>query len=255
MKPSAITINCPQCGGEFKIHKYRIKEGKQNFCSNVCRGRWIAINRGVWNKGLDPNDPRALAKAHKQAATLKSKFQSGALKQWNVGLTKETDPRVANYVAKQTEWRNTEGPEKDAWRKAMSVGQVRAHAAGKYRCSFTAVERRVWRWLKEQGFLVRRWKYRRPDDPPNTWYAQYPLEGTFVPDFACPDQKQLIECNGCAIHGHDPTKCKHRCVQYGWATVVDGNRKRDRQKFNFYQRKGWRCKVVWECQDNEGTMD
>lgn len=48
----------------------------------------------AWNKGLDKNDPRVIAKSKKQAKTLKELYSSGKFKAWNDGLTIKTSEKV-----------------------------------------------------------------------------------------------------------------------------------------------------------------
>jgi len=77
------------------IHKYKIPVKKRSEYG------------GPWNKGLDKNDPRVIAKAAKSSVTLKAKFASGQIEPWNKGLTKTTDSRVAAGVKKLSEIRKT----------------------------------------------------------------------------------------------------------------------------------------------------
>ena len=56
-KGGKIKIKCEQCGIEFDVSPYKIKEGCRNFCSIECTGRWKSENiRGdecyQWNGGL-----------------------------------------------------------------------------------------------------------------------------------------------------------------------------------------------------------
>lgn len=49
-----LKIKCPQCGKDFYKKPSRIKDAKNNFCSNECHGLWKSINQN------DENNPNWL---------------------------------------------------------------------------------------------------------------------------------------------------------------------------------------------------
>lgn len=71
----------------FKILKRNNIERRSSACN-------------IWNKGLNKNDPRVIAKSKKQAETLKVKYALGEIKPWNKGLTADTDKRVKLNIEK-----------------------------------------------------------------------------------------------------------------------------------------------------------
>lgn len=242
---------CEECGVEFKIEKWK----KNRFHSRECGMRHVGKNtKGCWNRGLTKENNDKLADlGNKHSASMLNKYALGDIDTWNKGLTK-TDPRVAKYVQSQTNWRNTPSLAKDAWKKAMSVAQVKAHAAGKYPFTFTKPEKLTWTYLESLGYVIIEFKDKSDSDPPNCWYHQYDFFGAFVPDFVCPDLKYVLEVDGCFIHGHDLNKCKHRTAKYGWTKIAEDNRKRDRRKHSMYYRKGWKWANVWECEAELGDF-
>ena len=245
---------CEGCGIEFEIEKWK----KNRFHSRECGCRFVGkkSHSNSWRKGLSLDDPKMVAATKKQSETLLQLYKDGTIKPWNEGLTAETDERVADYVKKQTDWRNTDSDAKDAWKQAMSKGQVQAHAAGKYPHTFTIPEQLTWAHLESLGYTVKPWADKSDNDPENTWYHQYNFENAFVPDFACPDLKGVIEVNGCHHHGHDVVKCQHRTAKYKRAETdyVKDNIKRDRRKYSMYHRHGWKWALVWECEAAQGDF-
>ena len=246
-------IICPVCGIHKEVEAWR----KAKFCSRQC-----ALQEGrkhidePWNKGLDKSHPTIAKISSDHSKHMKDKYDSGEIETWNKGLTKDTDDRVAKYVKTQTKIRNTDGPQKDKWRKALAKGQVKAHANGSYdhAYTFTKPEQLTWKHLESLGYTVKACKDRSDSDPSNTWYHQYNFFDAFVPDFACPDLKCVIEVHGCAIHGHDPAKCTHRTSQYGWSKVAKDNLTRDRKKYSMYHRQGWKWAIIWECEAENGDF-
>ncbi|MHA2279886.1 MAG: hypothetical protein ACXAC5_03290 [Promethearchaeota archaeon] len=234
---------CEACGTLFEVESWR----KNRFCGRVCSMRITGQNpTNSWRKGLTKDDPKIAAAIEKQSATMKKRYETEDI--WNKGLTKDTDERVAAGVKRLTKLRNTDGAWKDSWKQAMSKGQVQAHAAGKYPHTFTKPEQLTWKYLESIGHIVKPDSERSDNDPENTWYHQYNFKDAFVPDFACPDLNCIIEVNGCAIHGHDLSKCKGRTAKYGWSKFAHDNIKRDRQKYSMYHRHGWKWALVWECE-------
>lgn len=237
------------------MHLYRLENGQGLTCSRSCKNLLWHKKNTVWNKGKSKENNTTLKQlGEKSSKTKKEKYSSGDTIVWNKGLTKETDERVLNAVLSQTKTRNTEGERKEAWKRAMSKGQVKAHAAGHYPLKFTKPEKETWSYLESIGYTVKEFKDKFDSDPFGTWYHQYNCDDTFVPDFACPGLKYIIEVHGCAIHGHDLTKCNHSQAKYGWYKVAQTNLIRDKKKFNFYDRKGWKWAIVWECECNKGDF-
>lgn len=242
---------CEECGKIFEVESWR---GKR-FCDRKCSMRHTGKHSAEpWNKGLDISDTRIESLSKKQSQTIKSRYDNGEIEIWNKGLTKDTDDRVASAVEKLTKLRNTDGEWKDKWREAMSKGQVKAWGDGKYSNFNTKPELLTKAYLENLGYLVKLYSEKADTDPENTWYQQYPFYDAFVPDFACPDLKMIIEVNGCMIHGHDLNKCQHRTAKYGWTKIAEDNQKRDRRKHSMYNRKGWRWAVVWECEAELGDF-
>lgn len=242
---------CALCGKEFNVEKWRAKR----FCDRKCSMRFTGQQSHTpWNKGLPSDDPRVIQNSQKQAETIKKRYQSGEIKVWNDGLTSETDDRIAKLTAHLTKLRNTDGEWKEKWREAMRKGQVKAWAAGHYNRPITGCEQKTWDFLVSQGYNVKWFKDIAENDLENTWYFQFPFEDAFVPDFACPDKQHIIEVDGCAIHGHDLTKCKSRTTKYGWPKIAEDNQKRDRRKHSMYHRYGWKWANVWECEAELGDF-
>lgn len=251
MKKTKVEKTCNVCGVKYEVHQYRLKKGLGLYCSVRCKMiDWSSKNE-VWNKGLDISDPRVASLSSKHAATMKIRYDAGEIITWNKGLTKDTDERVAIAVVKQTEWRNTDSPEKELWRASLSAGQVKAHAAGKYPKKFTKPEKLTWSYLESLGYIVKHYHEKLDTDSPDTWYHNFPV-GKFVADFGCVGKKAVIECNGCYVHHHDVTKCKGRTVKY----AVDGNHggwckdniPKDKRKYSYYERNEWKWAIVWECE-------
>ena len=241
---------CEACGVEFEVESWR----KNRFHSRECAMRTIGKRpTNSWNTGLTKETDPTLARLAKQHSTTMKKIceEQGV---WNKGLTKDTDERVAQYVATQTKQRNTDGEWKEKWRKSMSKGQVQAHAAGKYPHTFTKPEKLTWDHLESLGHTVKSWADKSDNDQINTWYHQYNFEDAFVPDFACPDLKSIIEVNGCYHHGHDSAKCDGSIYKRGSSDYVEDNIKRDRRKYSMYHRHGWKWALVWECEAHAGDF-
>ncbi len=175
---------CRGCGIQFEVPKWSKKVYHNRQCSSAVIGK---LPTKSWRQGLSSNDPKILQANQKQSRTLKARYKNNEIKPWNDGLTSETDERMRKLNEKLTKMRNTEGPWKDAWREAMSKGQVRAHSEGKYPHTFTKPEHLTWEYLEATGRTVKAYNDRSDDDPPNTWYHQYPFEESFIPDFASPD--------------------------------------------------------------------
>lgn len=241
---------CQGCGDSFKAKGWK----ERKYCTRQCSMSTIGKRpTNSWTTGLDMSDPKLKSAIDKHAKTLKKRYADGDIETWNKGLTKDTDERVAQYVKSQTTFRNTDSPAKDAWKKALSKGQVQAHAAGKYPHTFTKPEQLTWEYLESLGLTVKAYADKSDDDPINTWYHQYPFE-KFVPDFACPDLKCIIEVDGCAYHAHSPDKCQKPEAKYGWTKFANDNAKRDRKKHWFYHSKGWKWANVWECEADAGDF-
>jgi len=249
-----IKCVCKECGEDFEAERYRVKNGGGQYCSRQCSMRATGKKyKSSWREGRSKDDPKIVAANKAQSETLKKRHADGDLKTWNDGLTKDTDDRVADYVAKQTVMRNTPGPQKDAWRAALSAGQVKAHADGKYPFTFTKPEQIVWAFLESKKLTVKEYKDRLDSDEDDVWYHNFPV-GKFVADFGCEGSKSVIECNGCYVHGHDTTKCKHRTAKYGRTGWGAGNIKKDRRKYSYYERNGWNWALVWECEGENGDF-
>lgn len=240
---------CLGCGIEFEVQKWSKKTYHNRQCS--CRTIGKRSHYNIWNKGLTLNDSKLKSLVEKQIATLKARYANGEIKVWNKGLTAETDDRVSKMVELQKAWRNSDGPEKEKWRESMRRGQVKAHADGKYPHTFTEPEKLTWSYLELLHFIVKEYKDKDITDSSNTWYHQYPFVGKFVPDFACPDLKCVIEVNGCYMHGHNPSRCTLiKEIQ----AFAQANIKRDRRKRHLYHRQGWKWAEVWECEAKVGDF-
>ncbi len=234
---------CTLCGTEIMIYPSRLATRK--FCSNKCK-RLLFV---PWGKGrTKDNDPTLKRLAAEHSVRMKKKFKNK--KQWNKGLTKKSDSRIAAAAIKQTKWHNTPSPARDTWKKSMSKRRI----AGWRSTSFTKPERFTWDYLINQGYVVKSYSDKSDNDPKGTWYHQYPFFDTFISDFACPDQQCIIEADGCAYHGHDPSKCKRYEAKYGWPKFAEVNIKRDRKKHWFYHSKGWKWANVWECESERGDF-
>lgn len=242
---------CEACGVEFEVESWR----KNRFHSRECAMRTIGKQpTNSWNTGLTKETNPTLARlADQHAKTMKQRYSDG-METWNKGLTKDTDERVAQYVATQTKQRNTDGEWKDKWRKSLSKGQVKAHAAGKYPFTFTIPEQLTWAHLESTGHTVKAYSDKSDNDLENTWYHQYNFKDAFVPDFACPDLNCIIEVNGCYHHGHDSDKCDGSIYRRGSSDYVENNIKRDRRKYSMYHRHGWKWALVWECEAHDGDF-
>lgn len=241
---------CEGCGVEFEVESWR----KNRFCGRVCSMRYTGKNHSVsWNTGLTKESNETLDRlAFEHSERMKKRHETEDI--WNKGLTKETDERVAAGVEKLTELRNSDGQWKDDWKKSLSKGQVHAWSQGKYPDKFTKPEQIVWEYLESLGFCVKSYSDKSDDDPTNVWYHQYPFFDTFVPDFASPGLKSIIEVDGCAYHAHDPDKCANLTAKYGWPKFAQDNAKKDRKKHWLYHDKGWKWANVWECEALKGDF-
>lgn len=245
-----ISRNCANCGKEYEIQHYKVKDGRGIYCGRKCACSVTGKkSTKPWNKGLTKEDDKRLATIGKYS----SKRNIGNIP-WNKGLTAQTDERWAEAVKKQTEFRNTESPAKEEWKKALAKGQVKAWSEGKYDNKLTKPELLVWEYLESKGFPVKEYKDRSEDDAENTFYSQYPFYDTFVPDFGCPGLKTVIEVHGCAIHAHDESKCKHEKLKYGWSEWAINNRKRDRRKYSLYSRRRYTWILCWSCEVLNGDF-
>lgn len=69
------------------------------------------------------------------------------------------------------------------------------------------------------------------------------------PDLVLPKYRAVIFIHGCFWHNHG---CKRSTVPETrtdfWRTKFVANRERDTRKVTDLRRKGWRVKVIWECQ-------
>lgn len=243
---------CIGCGIEFEVPKWSKKVYHNRQCAMKVIGS--RSHHNIWNKGLGLDDPRIKASSEKQSQTLKQRYASGELRIWNDGLTAETDERIRKLTDHLTQLRTTPGEWKDRWIESMRKGQVKAWAEGKYNRPITAPEQLTWNYLESLGYPVKWFKDIQPDDPPGTWYFQFPFFESFVPDFACPDREWIIEVNGCAVHGHDLDKCTLPGAKYGWNKFAEDNAKRDRKKYWLYNDKGWRWALVWQCEAEDGDF-
>ncbi len=243
---------CKGCGINFEVPKWSKKIYHDRQCSSTIIGR---LSNDPWNKGLTKeNNERLKQMGEKHSQWLQKQYTSGKLKIWNKGLTVETDERMRKLSDHLTQMRNTEGPWKEAWRESMRKGQVKAHAAGKHPRTFTIPEQLTWNYLESLGYVVKAFSDKSDDDLENTWYHQYNFEDAFVPDFACPDQRCIIEVNGCYHHGHYSSKCNRAIYKRGNSDYVENNIKRDRRKYSMYHRHGWKWALVWECEAHDGDF-
>ena len=248
-----IKCTCLECGKEFELERYRIKHGGGKYCSRQCSCRVTGRKpTKAWNKGKTKDNNKKLQEIGNKISQHKLNYYKNN-EIWNKGLTKETDERVAAYVEKQTEIRNTEGPAKEAWREAMSKGQVKAHAEGKYPRTFTKLEQKTWDYLESIGLTVKKYKDKSADDEDEIWYHSFPV-GKFVADFGCPSKRAVIECNGCYVHRHNPDQCQHRTLKYGHNGWCEDNIKKDRRKISYYKRYDWKWAIVWECEAEQGDF-
>jgi hypothetical protein len=244
---------CIGCGTEFEVEKWREKV----YCTRECSMRIIGQRpTNSWNTGLTKEDNDKLKELGEQHSQwMKDQYESGELEIWNKGLTTETDERMKKLNDHLTKMRNTDGPWKEMWREAMRKGQVNAWANGSYDRAITQPEQIIWDHLESLGYTVKHYQYRNgEDDLDNTWYFQFPFMNAFVPDFAMPKKKWIIEVNGCGVHGHDLDKCVDRCAKYGITKFGEENGKRDRQKYSMYYRNGWKYAVVWQCEADNGDF-
>lgn len=240
------------CGTEFTCPIGSKKIYHDRACSCKTIGEQ---SHPSWNTGLNKDNCEALMKqSKKQSSTMKSKYANGEMRPWNEGLTAQTDPRMAKMNETLTKMRNTPGEWKDSWRAALRKGQVKAWGDGKYNRELTSPEKLTWTYLESLGYLVKHFKDISTEDPINTWYCQFPFKEAFVPDFACPDLKCVIEVHGCAIHAHDLSKCQLRGAKYGWNEFAENNRKRDRCKYSLYHRSGWKWAIIWQCEADRGDF-
>lgn len=243
---------CKECGTTFEVESWR----KNLFCGRKCAMRNTGKQSRIpWNKGLTIKNSDILkTSGSKISNTLSHKHADGTLNVWNKGLTSETDERMKKLTEHLTQLRNTEGVWKEQWRDAMRRGQVKAWAEGVYDRPITAPEQLTWDHLVSKGCNVKWFKDASEDDPANTWYFQFPFHNAFVPDFACPDLKCVIEVHGCAIHGHNLDKCKLKTAKYGWTDFAVNNSKRDRKKYWLYHNKDWKWAIVWQCEVNDNDF-
>lgn len=241
----------PDCNEKFEVPKW----SKKIYHDKKCSSRHIGSQSNpAWNKGLTKESNEVLkARGERHSKWMKDQYSSGDLKIWNKGLTSKNDERMRKLTEHLTKLRNTDGEWKENWRKNMQASQVKAHAAGKYPKKFTKPERLTWAYLESIGCTVKFYYDKSDDDPVGTWYHQYPFE-KFVPDFACPDKKAIIEVDGCAYHWHDPLKCQKPEAKYGWSKFAQNIAKRDRRKHWFYHSRGWKWANVWECETKVGDF-
>lgn len=243
----------PGCGIEFEVRCGSKKQYHSRECS--CKTIGERSHNNIWNKGLSVStDQRVAENIKKSSITKLKRYRSGEIVAWNKGLTAENDPRMAKLNEHLTKMRNTEGEWKEKWRESMRKGQVKAWSEGKYNRPITSPEQLTWNYLETIGFCVKWFKDSSKEDPKNTWYFQYPFEDAFVPDFACPDLKAVIEVHGCAIHAHDLEKCKMRTSKVAWNDFAQNNRKRDRKKYYLYHKHEWKWAIVWQCEANNGDF-
>jgi hypothetical protein len=234
---------CVGCGIEFEVERWKKKRYHNRECSGRATGKLSTI---PWNKGLTKDDPRVKASLKKHSETLRKRYITGEIEAWNKGLNKVSDERIAKGAQTQSDtWWNKPEEERNKIKKTLSKSQVQAHASGKYPHCFTQPEKITWEYLESLGYSVKEFKEFDCNDPPNTWYHQFNFMNTFVPDFGCPDLKSVIEVNGCYVHGHYPDKCS---IINAISKFAQTNIKRDKQKYSFYHRNGWRWALVWECE-------
>jgi len=138
---------CPACDEVINIKKFDIhalshglsieelwiKFKGQHFCACGCgeKTKWKNWEHGynkfikghqlrgtkAWNSGLTKETSNIIAKAtEKSVATIKHKFETGEIVPWQLGLTKETDERVAcNAKSVSAAYDN-----KDYWSKGLT---------------------------------------------------------------------------------------------------------------------------------------
>lgn len=246
-KYTLIQKICIGCGIE-----YSSKHKNSKYCSRVCGCSHIGkLKTNPWNKGLNKElDDRLKKSGQKSGNTLKTLHASGVIKAWNEGLTKETSPSLLAASEKQKIQRNQEGEWKDNWIEAMRKGQVKAWSEGKYANHNTKPEIKTKEYLEKLGYAVKLYKDKSNEDSTYTWYQQYPFYDSFVPDFACPDLKLIIEVDGCCYHAHNIEKCKLPPKNGQWNPLAYEIAKRDLRKHWLYNNKGWKWCNVWECEIN-----
>ena len=253
MKKKAI---CSECNKEFERDHWRIHCDKPNYCSRQCSCKVTGRkSTQPWNKGLTAyTSSKVKILGDVISAIHKKSYSSGNRTVWNKGLTKETNSSLAQASITMSKTRNTPGPWRDWWKSQMSKGQVKAHAAGKYPHTFTKPEKDTWAYMTSIGLSVKKFEDIDPSDASGTWYHQVPIGEYWVADFACISSKQIVECNGCYIHGHRLDKCEHRTAQYGWSDISKRNRKKDIIKTAAYVKEGWTYALVWECEAERGDF-
>jgi len=90
LKTAGKMINCQYCGKEFYVRPIEIKRNKK-FCSMEC------FNKSGYRSSMQKGKAISLESRKKMSESKKKAIESGILKIWNKGLTKETDKRVEKY--------------------------------------------------------------------------------------------------------------------------------------------------------------
>lgn len=69
------------------------------------------------------------------------------------------------------------------------------------------------------------------------------------PDIVLPKYKTVIFVHGCFWHGHK--NCRYFVVPKTrtewWLEKIEGNKKRDKQKFRELRKLGWKTVLIWQC--------
>jgi len=175
-------------------------------------------------------------------------------KAWNSGLTKDTDERIKKISTRRTgikfsaNHRNklkkarAEHPLKARHinkhtqdsKEKMRKATINRWKVGEFSFKITSIEKKVDQWLKNNSI---------------NYIFQHSIGG-FVADFACLDQKIIIECQGDFFHCN-PAIEKYAEPKYD---IQKRNLYRDKIKKQKYKDLGWKLIELWECDINSGEF-
>jgi DNA mismatch endonuclease (patch repair protein) len=117
--------------------------------------------------------------------------------------------------------------------------EQRSYIMSRIRSTNTAIERKVFAYLRKEGIHFQR-HYKR---------------ALGNPDIALPRKKRAVFIDGDFWHGWKFAETKHRLPAQYWHAKIEGNILRDKARRRLLRKSGWQVLRIWEHQlkENEQT--
>jgi very-short-patch-repair endonuclease len=199
-----------------KEHSLAFKKGCEKLSKDRTGNKNPMYGKKAWNTGLKKEtDERIAIVAKKRIGKKMSQDSKNKMKE-----AREKHPLKARHITKHSD------ESKEKMRKATS----KRWENGDFSFKKTSIEKKVELWLLENNF---------------NFQYQVSING-FVADFACLENKTVIECQGDFFHCN-PKIDKYKIPKYA---VQKRNVYRDCIKKEVYIKNGWQLIELWESDIN-----